>query len=136
MRQIPFENEFDAVIDLFTAFGYLESDEEDQKVLHQCAKALRPHGRLVRVSFYQAPDPDNANKVINADLIFPPIIKDAFGGEIVGCGQRQDNCQKMLESLSRQNIKSEHYEWYINLRKLPTYKITSGFGLGVERFIT
>ena len=89
-----------------------------------------------RTAFYQKPDPKNSNKVINADLIFPPIIKDAFGGEIVGCGQRQDDCQEMTDSLARQNIKSDSYEWYINLRKLPDYKTTSGFGLGVERFIT
>ena len=89
-----------------------------------------------RVAFYQKPDPKNPNKVINADLIFPPIIKDAFGGEIVGCGQRHDDCQEIVDSLLRQNIKTEPYEWYINLRKLPNYKVTSGFGLGIERFIT
>lgn len=89
-----------------------------------------------RVAFYQKPDPQNSNKVINADLIFPPIIKDAFGGEIVGCGQRQDNAQELIVSLTRQNIRIEPYEWYIDLRKLPNYRTTSGFGLGIERFIT
>ncbi|MBU1246960.1 hypothetical protein KJ973_02525 [Patescibacteria group bacterium] len=89
-----------------------------------------------RVAFYQKPDPKNSDKVINADLIFPPIIKDSFGGEIVGCGQRQDDYQELINSLIRQNIKPEPYEWYINLRKLPAYKMTSGFGLGIERFIT
>ncbi len=44
MRTIPFENEFDAVINIFTAFGYLESEEEDQKVLQQVHKALKPNG--------------------------------------------------------------------------------------------
>ena len=33
MREIPFEGNFDAVINMFTAFGYLESEEEDAKVL-------------------------------------------------------------------------------------------------------
>ena len=89
-----------------------------------------------RVAFYQKPDPSNLNKVVNADLIFPPITKDAFGGEVVGCGQRQDDAQEIIDSLSRQNIKSKPYEWYINLRRLPDYKTTSGFGLGIERFIT
>jgi asparaginyl-tRNA synthetase len=69
-------------------------------------------------------------------LIFPPIIKESFGGEIVGCGQRQDNPKEIYESLYRQNISPEPYEWYINLRKLPKYQVTSGFGLGIERFIT
>ncbi|MCR4278536.1 MAG: hypothetical protein NUV81_01385, partial [bacterium] len=51
-------------------------------------------------------------------------------------GQRQDNYQEMVDSLTRQNIYLEPYEWYMNLRKLPDYKTTSGFGLGIERFIT
>ncbi len=44
MRNIPFENEFDAVINIFTAFGYLENEEEDQMVLQQVYKALKPGG--------------------------------------------------------------------------------------------
>ncbi len=46
MREIGFENEFDAVLNLFTAFGYLESDNEDQKVLFQISKALKKRGKL------------------------------------------------------------------------------------------
>ncbi len=44
MRTIPFELEFDAVINIFTAFGYLEDEDEDQKVLQQVYKALKPGG--------------------------------------------------------------------------------------------
>jgi len=44
-----------------------------------------------RVPFYQKPLLDNKEKVINADLLFPPLIKNSFGGEILGSGQRQDN---------------------------------------------
>jgi SAM-dependent methyltransferase len=44
MRNIPFENEFDAVINIFTAFGYLEDQGEDQKVLQQVSKVLKPGG--------------------------------------------------------------------------------------------
>ncbi len=44
MRKIPFESEFDAVINIFTAFGYLENEDEDQEVLQQVYKALKPHG--------------------------------------------------------------------------------------------
>ncbi len=36
-----------------------------------------------RVPFYQKPNPKNPEKTITADLLFPPIIKDAFGGEVV-----------------------------------------------------
>ena len=44
MRSIPFEAEFDAVINIFTAFGYLETQQEDQKVLDQACRALIPGG--------------------------------------------------------------------------------------------
>ncbi len=47
MRRIPFEAAFDAVINMFTAFGYLESEEEDARVLQQIARALKPGGRFL-----------------------------------------------------------------------------------------
>lgn len=47
MRELSFENEFDVVLNLFTAFGYLENDEEDQKALNQVAKALKRGGKFV-----------------------------------------------------------------------------------------
>lgn len=51
MREIPFDSRFDAVVNLFTSFGYLggylESDAEDMKVLHQVSKALKPGGKLL-----------------------------------------------------------------------------------------
>lgn len=47
MRLVSFENEFDIAFNLFTAFGYLESDEEDQRALCQVARALKRGGKFV-----------------------------------------------------------------------------------------
>lgn len=47
MRRIPFQDYFDAVINMYTAFGYLESDAEDQKVLDAVARALVPGGAFL-----------------------------------------------------------------------------------------
>lgn len=44
MRLIPFKNEFDIVLNLFTSFGYLETDEEHQKVIFEVAKSLKTGG--------------------------------------------------------------------------------------------
>ena len=44
MREIPFEGEFDAVINMFSAFGYLEDEGEDLQVLRQVRQALKPGG--------------------------------------------------------------------------------------------
>ena len=46
MREIPFEGEFDAVINIFTAFGYFD-DTENQKVLDAVARALKPGGKFL-----------------------------------------------------------------------------------------
>jgi SAM-dependent methyltransferase len=47
MRALPFASEFDAVINIFTAFGYLESTEQDIEVLRQVQKALVPGGAFL-----------------------------------------------------------------------------------------
>ena len=47
MREIPFSEEFDAVVNLFTAFGYFDSEADDQQVMDSAAVALKPGGRLL-----------------------------------------------------------------------------------------
>lgn len=88
-----------------------------------------------RVPFYQKPQASNPNKVLNADLICPPIIDNAFGGEVAGAGQRQDKADEILNSLKRQRVSLKDYQWYVDLRNMPNYNTTAGFGLGIERFI-
>src|SRR5262249_43283414 len=46
MRELP-PGPFDAVINLFSAFGYLESDAADQQVLAAVGRVLRPGGRFI-----------------------------------------------------------------------------------------
>lgn len=89
------------------------------------------------VAFYQKPDINDDSKVLNADLIVPGLIKEGFGGEVLGLGQRQNNAGDIIESIKRQGIKNNgQYDWYIQLRKNPRYQITSGFGMGIERYIS
>jgi SAM-dependent methyltransferase len=47
MREIPFNNHFDAVINMYSSFGYLESEADDLKVLESIARSLKPQGRLL-----------------------------------------------------------------------------------------
>lgn len=47
MRHFPFDAEFDAVVNLFTAFGYFEDEEEDLEVLRQVQRVLRPGGKFL-----------------------------------------------------------------------------------------
>lgn len=47
MREIPFHNEFDIVVNLFTSFGYFSTDEENAKVIRNMAKALKTQGEVI-----------------------------------------------------------------------------------------
>jgi SAM-dependent methyltransferase len=47
MRELSWEDEFDAVVNLFTAFGYFADAEDDARVLAAVVRALRPRGALL-----------------------------------------------------------------------------------------
>jgi SAM-dependent methyltransferase len=47
MRDIPFVEEFDIVVNLFTSFGYFATDAENAKVVQNMAKALKQGGEVV-----------------------------------------------------------------------------------------
>lgn len=89
-----------------------------------------------RVPFYQKPLSSNSDLATTADLLTPQLVEGGFGGEMLGMGERQDSAEEMYESLRRQGVDPAPYEWYIDIRRLPQYKTTAGFGLGIERFIS
>ncbi|MEW6356032.1 MAG: methyltransferase domain-containing protein [Planctomycetota bacterium] len=47
MRRIPYRDEFDVVINMFTSFGYFEKESDNRKVIEGVARALRPGGRFL-----------------------------------------------------------------------------------------
>jgi SAM-dependent methyltransferase len=47
MREIPAQSRFDAAINMYSSFGYLENEDEDAKVLTAVERALKPGGRAL-----------------------------------------------------------------------------------------
>lgn len=47
MRELPLHGGYEAVVNLFTSFGYFEKDEEHIKVLKEIARMLKPKGRFI-----------------------------------------------------------------------------------------
>jgi SAM-dependent methyltransferase len=45
MREVAFAGKFDAVVNLFTSFGYFDADAENKQVLAHIRAALRPGGK-------------------------------------------------------------------------------------------
>lgn len=53
MRRIPARSEtFDAAVNLFTSFGYFQTDEEHESAIHEVARILRPGGRFLIDTFH------------------------------------------------------------------------------------
>ncbi len=44
MRRLPFEEDFDAVVNMFTSFGYFDKESDDLKALKGVCKALKHKG--------------------------------------------------------------------------------------------
>lgn len=53
MRQLPVDGPFDAVVNLFTSFGYFANDEDNGQVFQEIFRVLRPNGRFM-VDFLNA----------------------------------------------------------------------------------
>jgi len=84
------------------------------------------HFDHLSVPFYQAFDNDKS-KALCADLLFGI-------GEVIGCGQRHKNKEEISQALDYHNVSPYEYEWYTMMKEeFPL--LTSGFGMGVERFI-
>jgi len=47
MRNIPLGSKFNAIINMFTSFGYFERDEENHKVLKEVSKCLKLGGKFL-----------------------------------------------------------------------------------------
>ncbi|KDM89991.1 hypothetical protein EA58_18780 [Photobacterium galatheae] len=84
------------------------------------------HMPSLSVPFYQADDLDDEYS-LSADLLMGI-------GETVGCGQRHDSAEHVLNAMARREVAAEDYEWYVEMRKVRPLQ-TSGFGMGIERFI-
>ncbi|MFD2372036.1 class I SAM-dependent methyltransferase [Brevibacillus sp. GCM10020057] len=73
MREITFREEFDIVVNLFTSFGYFSTDEENETVVRNMARALKKGGEVV--IDYLSPSYVQANLV-------PESHKEAEGMQI------------------------------------------------------
>ncbi len=54
LRELPFENNFELAFNLFTSFGYFNSDEVNKQVFNQFYNILKPNGILL-IDFLNAP---------------------------------------------------------------------------------
>jgi len=80
-------------------------------------------------AFYFKHDADDPRLTLNMDILAPEGY-----GEIVGGGQREDDLEKLEESIRRHELPMEAFGWYLDLRRYGTFP-HAGFGLGIERTV-
>jgi aspartyl/asparaginyl-tRNA synthetase len=85
------------------------------------------HFDNLAVPFYQAFGDDEAKTAANADMLLGM-------GEIVGSGERHGNAADLRKSMVMHGVEEAEYEWYVRMRE-EAPMTTSGFGLGVDRFL-
>ena len=118
-----------------TISEYIEYNDVWRNVTRKAEKELIDiYGGIVWVTnydslavpFYQQLSEDGKTTK-NADLMMGI-------GETVGCGERHESDKELLEALKKHEVDPIEYEWYIKMKKEFPLK-TSGFGMGVERFL-
>jgi len=88
-------------------------------ILHDYPAAIKP--------FYMKLSDDR--KTVRAmDVLVPRV------GEIIGGSQREDRLDVLESRMREQNLDTEPYWWYLDLRRYGTVP-HSGFGLGLERMV-
>lgn len=80
--------------------------------------------------FYHRPDPSNPEVVLCNDILAPEGY-----GEIIGSGERIFDENELVQRIKEDKMDPKNYEWYIDLRRYGSVP-HSGFGFGVERFLT
>nr|WP_165444393.1 asparagine--tRNA ligase [Lactiplantibacillus mudanjiangensis] len=99
------------------------ADHFDQPVfVLNYPKAIKP--------FYMKPHPTRDDVVICADLLAPEGY-----GEIIGGSERSVDYDYLLDQIKKAGLDPKDYAWYLDLRKYGSVP-HSGFGLGLERFLT
>ena len=62
------------------------------------------------------------------DVLVPKV------GEIIGGSQREERLDVLKQRMSEQDLNTDNYWWYLDLRKYGTVP-HAGFGLGLERVV-
>ena len=120
-----FEFKVDWGIDLQSEHERFLTEEHFRRpvIVYDYPRTLKP--------FYMRVN-DDSKTVRAMDVLVPKV------GEIIGGSEREYRLSLLEERMAEQNLDSEAYRWYADLRRYGTVP-HSGFGLGLERalmFIT
>lgn len=129
MRNISHKSEFDLVVNLFSSFGYFESDKDNEKVIGSISKALKPAGHF----FF-----DFLNRDLTVKSIVPFDIKELKNSTMLQIRQIKDGFVQKDILIFRKDIKAKdsfcHFKEKVRLYSLAEFKkMFTRFGLKIIR---
>ena len=124
MRTQIFNNHFDVVMNLFTSFGYFDSEEENRKAMLSITKSLKQKGILV-IDFLN-------NKLLHENLKHSDILKIDGVDFII---KRKIENNFVIKSIHiKDGAKEFNFEECVQLLELKDFeKYYSPFGLATEK---
>jgi ubiquinone/menaquinone biosynthesis C-methylase UbiE len=125
MRALPFTDScFNIVLNLFTSFGYFSTDEENQRVLFEITRVLKPGGRFILD--YMNPDRIKKN-------LIPFSKRDEAGMRVTE--ERYIENEFVCKNICIQNEKGErHYHERVKLYTLEQMeKMMEGANLTISQ---
>ncbi|ANE47124.1 SAM-dependent methyltransferase [Paenibacillus swuensis] len=125
MREVPLEGPYDALVNLFTSFGYFNEDEENSKVIKEIGRLLKPGGLFI-IDFLNA-------SWVEAHLVPESLRSD---GDIHILEQRvvEEGFVKKKITLHEAGAEPRVYYEQVKLYGLPDMiKFCEDYGLTIDR---
>jgi ubiquinone/menaquinone biosynthesis C-methylase UbiE len=124
MRQIPLEQSFDAVVNLFTSFGYFTDEAENEKVLHEISRLLKNKGKFII---------DYLNPAyVEANLV-PHSNRHEEGLEIDESRSIEEGCVRKRIIIREKGKAERNYLEQVRLYRLDDFKrMLTAAGLEIE----
>lgn len=128
MRKVPLEHSYDAVVNLFTSFGYFEEDGEQLKVLREIRRLLKPDGHYII---------DFMNPAYVERHLVPHSSREDDGNQIVEDRVIEDGYVKKQIAITDEDSDGAEARVYQERVKLYTYEKFSSLlqeaGLSVQQ---
>ncbi|MEW9700224.1 class I SAM-dependent methyltransferase [Paenibacillus sp. SI8] len=117
MREVPLEHTFDAVVNLFTSFGYFDEDEENEKVFYEMNRLLKANGKFIV---------DFLNPIHVKTHLVPSSERSEDGNLIRESRRIEDGCVRKRITISQEGAPDREYLEQVKLYERAAFEAMLG----------
>ncbi|SFK70930.1 Ubiquinone/menaquinone biosynthesis C-methylase UbiE [Paenibacillus sp. 1_12] len=130
MRDVQITRQFDAVVNLFTSFGYFEQDDENEKVLLEIYRLLKPSGQGQFIIDFLNPEyvernlvPFSKRQEGNSSIAETRRIEDGFVRKTIVISEPESEDRTYLEQ-----VKLYHQETFLAMLERVGLEVVHVYG--------